>query len=164
MSESAPTTFLDIDPTPERTPIIPARKYGEEGEATLESLQQLDKDGKQHVVKYGRDAGTPCLKARISILTSEYGFVSIFDDWMLEGGGNYGKNRTLRYLAQLGVDPTATRDPQTGRSKIDLTSLEKSKIIVDVGYDSWDRKDKDTGEPTGEKGEKNIIKNVWKRP
>lgn len=164
MSESAPTTFLDIDPTPERNPVLPGGKYGNDGEATLESLQQFDKDGKQNVVKFGRDAGKACIKARISILTSEFGFVSIFDDWLLEGSGNYGKNRTLRYLAQLGIDPTASRDPQTGRSKIGLGSLEKAKILVELGYREWDAKDRDTGELTGERMSANSVKNVWLRP
>ena len=139
-------------------------KYGNDGEATLESLQQFDKDGKQNTVKYGRDAGKACIKARISILTAEFGFVSIFDDWLLEGGGNFGKNRTLRFLNQLGSDPTASRDPNTGRSKIDLAPLEKSKVIVELGYREWDAKDRDTGELTGERMSANSVKNVWKRP
>lgn len=156
MSETAQqNTYLDIDPTPERNPTVPARKYGDDGEATLESLRQFDDNGNPHVVKFGRDAGKKCLKARISILTSEYGFVTIFDDWLLEGAGNFGKNRTLKFLSQLGIDPKTTRD---------AAEHDKMKILVDVSFREWDEKDRDTGELTGEKRQANGIKNVWRRP
>jgi hypothetical protein len=146
-------TIIDIDPTPERRPVLQPGKYGAEGEATLEKLRP-------GTVKYGKFAGQNCINMQVSVLTAEYGFIRLFRDLALEG---QAKNSTLKILAQLGLDPTATRDPQTGRSRLDTSTVEGSKVIVELSRDEWDVKDAD-GNPTGERGEGNRIKNVWKRP
>jgi hypothetical protein len=144
-------SIIDIDPTPEKRPVLPGGKYGEAGEATLESI-------KADTVKYGRDAGKPCINTRVSILTSEYGYVSQFTDWALEGPR---KNFTLKMLTNLGLDLNAMKG-EDGRVRFDGSSLNGTKVIVDLHYREYDMKDGE-GNVTGERGQANDVRMLWRR-
>ncbi len=148
MSES----IIVIDPTPERRPVLPAGKYGSDGECTLETI-------KADTVKYGNDKGKPCINTRVSILTSEFGHVSQFTDWALEG---QRKNYTLKMLTNLGIPlDTMPRDEQ-GRVQFDAAGLPGTKVVVELAYREYDMKDSG-GHPTGERGSANDIRMIWKR-
>jgi hypothetical protein len=144
-------SIIDIDPTPEKRPILPGGKYGEAGEATLESI----KLGK---VKYGMDTGKPCINTRVSILTNEYGYVSQFTDWPLEGAR---KNITLKMLNNLGLDLDAMKG-EDGRVRFDGSLLNGTKVIVDLHYREYDRRDSE-GNVTGERGQANDVRMLWRR-
>lgn len=160
MTDQNESLMGDIDPEPERRPVLPGRKYGNDGEATLESIKVAQ-------VKYGRDAGKPCINTRVSILTSEYGHVSQFTDWALDG---QRKNYTLKMLDQIGFDMKALKDPSTGR--VSLAALSEAltsmvpvpmKVIVDLHWREYDKKDGE-GNLTGEKEQANDVRNIWRRP
>lgn len=147
-------SIIDIDPTPEKRPVISGGKYGANGEATLESLRPS-------TIKFGKFAGDPCLTSRVSIATQEYGFISIFKDWPLNG---QAKNTTLKMLSNLGLDLDAMRDPSTGRVRFNPAEMgvEGMKVIAEVKLDEWDVKGPD-GEPTGERASNNKVTMLWKR-
>ena len=149
MSEE--TTF-EIDPTPERRPVLPGGKYGADGEATLERLHP-------GTIKYGKFAGDACINMQVSVLTAEHGFVRMFRDWPLSG---QAKNLTLRMLSQLGIDANATRDPATGKARVDTSIVEGQKVIVELSFREYDMKGSD-GEATGERASANDIRTVWLR-
>ena len=134
MTEEATIT---IDPTPEKRPVLPEGTYGGDGEAELRHFRT-------GTVKFGRSAGQPCIAARISVLTDE-GYVTIFEDYLLEG---QAKNRTLRTLAALGVDLANLPRNEDGTVSFDVSHLEGSKVIAEVTHRSWE-KDGVPGEANG---------------
>lgn len=148
MSESV----IVIDPTPERRPVLPAGKYGAEGEATLDAI-------KLGTVKFGRDAGKPCINTRVSILTSEFGHVAQFTDWALDG---QRKNFTLKMLGNLGVPLDTMPRNEQGQVQFDASHLVGTKVVVELSYREYDMKDAD-GHPTGERGSANDVRMLWKR-
>lgn len=145
-------SVITIDPTPERRPVLPGGKYGADGEATLETIRPA-------TVMFGNDKGKPCINTRVSILTSEYGHVSQFTDWALDGPR---KNYTLKMLANLGVPlDTMPRDAE-GRVQFDVGHLAGTKVLLDLHFREYDMKD-GSGNATGERGSANDVRMLWKR-
>ncbi len=154
MSESV----ITIDPTPERRPVLPGGKYGADGEVTLESIRLA-------TVKFGQDKDKPCINTRVSILTAEYGHVSQFTDWALEG---QRKNYTLKMLTNLGVPLDTMPRNEQGQVVFDASALVGTKVICELAYREYDMKDGDGNvrtdhEGKAERGQANDVRMLWKR-
>jgi hypothetical protein len=141
--------MITIDPKLPPRPTIPAGKYGADGEVELRKFRQA-------TVRFGKNAGEPCINMQVSINTAEHGVVHLFKDWALEGKA---KVFTLRMLKNLGIDTTPGDD---GTFTFDGTALEGEKVIVKVGLDEWPAGTNRQGKPY-EAGSRNTVEEVWKR-
>jgi hypothetical protein len=151
MSDTQTDSIIDIDPTPPPRIVLPGGKYGTNGEATLESMRMGE-------VKFGNDKGKTAIQTRVSVLTPQYGHVSFFTDWALDGPR---KAYTLKMLANLGLDLDAMRG-EDGRVRFDASGLCPVKVIAEINFREYPMKDSE-GNPTGEMGQANDVRMIWKR-